>query len=512
MTELLSTDWFLWGIGLIIGFQVLVVMFGELLYRADRKQRPIAPILRTARNVVLPLLVVYIFVVRIVEVSPDTVPVRIITTALWISLLYSGLLLVNVLVFEQAPEDSWRHRAPSLFQDLVRLLLVAVGAAIVLAVVWGQDLGGLIAALGVGSIVLGLALQETLGNLMSGIALLFEKPFTIGDWIEVGDEQGEVVEINWRSVHVRTRERNLLVFPNSVLGRETIVNYARPTALQTLRLSFGFALDEAPNKVKAVLLGVAQELEYVLDDPAPRALVREVQDDRIRYEAFLFIDQPRMLPQIVDGYTSRVWYACQRAGITLPLPAVHEYQIHTEEPPAPSDAVDISAELTRAQGFEVLDAAAIRELAQHAQVKQFGDGEKLLRVGEVAERIFVIVSGQAVGGVSDDAGAVAEVRFGAGEIVGVNSLTRREPSEVVFTAEGDVTVISLGPDTVDEAIRSTPELALQFARIMEIRREVLGQARALLEEDRPVRALGSDTLLPVNLRRPQAQPDDEDDG
>ncbi len=512
MTDLLATDWFLWGIGLIIGFQVLVVMFGELLYRADRRQRPIAPILRTARNVVLPLLVVYIFVVRILEVPAEAVPVRIITTALWISVLYSGLLLVNVLVFQQAPEGSWRHGAPSLFQDLVRLLLVAVGAAIVLAVVWGQDLGGLIAALGVGSIVLGLALQETLGNLMSGIALLFEKPFAIGDWIEVGDEQGEVVEINWRSVHVRTRERNLLVLPNSVLGRETIINYARPTEMQTLRLSFGFALDEAPNRVKDVLVEVAEGLDYVLDDPAPRALVREVEDDRIRYEAFLFIDQPRMLPQIVDGYTSRVWYACQRAGISLPLPAVYEYKMEAPEQPSRSDMVDIPAELARAQGFEVLDENSIDRLARDAVVQQFGDQEALLQAGEVAEHIFVIVNGETIAGIPNEEGLNAEVRFGSGEIIGVSSLTRREPSDAAFKASGDVTVIALGPDTVDDAIRSTPALAQQFARIIEIRREVLEQAQALLDEELLRGADLEDTLLPGSFRRPQANRNEEDDG
>jgi len=163
MMALLETDWFIWGIGLILGFQILVVMLGELLYRADRRRLPIAPILRAARNVVLPLLVAQVFVVRVLEVPVETIPARIVATALWISLLYTGLLLVNVLVFEQAPEGTWRHRAPSLFQDLVRMLLVTVGAAIVLAVVWEQDLGGLIAALGVGSIVLGLAL---VGNLL----------------------------------------------------------------------------------------------------------------------------------------------------------------------------------------------------------------------------------------------------------------------------------------------------------------------------------------------------------
>ena len=229
MTELLASDWFVWGIGLILVFQLLVILLGEAIYRADRRTLPIGGIFRALRNIVLPLAVLFVFLTRLLEIERESVPVRLVETALWTSVVYAVLLVVNVLVFENAAEASWRSRAPKLFQDLIRLLLVVIGAAIVLSVVWRQDLGGLIAALGVGSIVLGLALQETLGNLMSGIALFFERPFSAGDWISVGGKSGQVVQITWRSVHLRTAERNLLVLPNSALGRETITNYSQPT-------------------------------------------------------------------------------------------------------------------------------------------------------------------------------------------------------------------------------------------------------------------------------------------
>ena len=126
------------------------------------------------------------FLSKIVGLEADSATMRSVATLFWISVIYAVLLFVNLLLFEQAAAGSWRARAPKLFQDLLRVLLVVIGAAIVLSVVWRRDLGGLVAALGVGSIVLGLALQETLGNLMSGIAMLFERPFSIGDWIEVG--------------------------------------------------------------------------------------------------------------------------------------------------------------------------------------------------------------------------------------------------------------------------------------------------------------------------------------
>ena len=182
----------------------------------------------------------------------------------------------------------------------MRLLLVVIGAAIVLSVVWRQDLGGLIAALGVGSIVLGLALQETLGNLMSGIALFFERPFSVGDWISVGGKSGQVVQISWRSVHLRTAQRNLLVLPNSALGRETITNYSQPTDQQMLQLSFSFGLDAPPNRVKAMLVDVAREIPLIMTDPAPRAVACEVLADRIRYEARVSIEHGRYMPQVTD--------------------------------------------------------------------------------------------------------------------------------------------------------------------------------------------------------------------
>ena len=271
MTEILATDWFVWGVGLILVFQLLVILLGEAIYRADRRTLPIGGIFRALRNIVLPFAVLFVFLTRLLEFDRDSVVVRLVETALWVSVVYAVLLIFNVLVFENAAKESWRSRAPKLFQDLIRLLLVVIGAAIVLSVVWRQDLGGLIAALGVGSIVLGLALQETLGNLMSGIALFFERPFSVGDWISVGGKSGQVVQVSWRSVHLRTAERNLLVLPNSALGRETITNYSQPTDQQMLRLSFSFGLDAPPNRVKEMLVEVAQRNSADHEGAADRA-------------------------------------------------------------------------------------------------------------------------------------------------------------------------------------------------------------------------------------------------
>jgi small-conductance mechanosensitive channel len=194
---------------------------------------------------------------------------RLSETLLWITIIYAALTLLNVVLFTGAQADSWQAKVPQLLRDLGRFVLVCIGAAIVLSTVWGANLGGLLTALGVGSLVIGLALQDSLGNVFSGIALLFEQPIKLGDWIHLEAVRGKVVEINWRSVHILTANKDLMVVPNAQLAKGNFTNLSRPTGVRGDRLCFSFACDDPPEKVMQVLLDLAQEIEDVVADPPP---------------------------------------------------------------------------------------------------------------------------------------------------------------------------------------------------------------------------------------------------
>ena len=487
MSELLAADWFIWGVSLILVFQLFVILLGEAIYRADRRTLPIGGIFRALRNIVLPLGVLFVFLTRLLEIERDSVLVRLVETALWTSVVYAVLLIFNVLVFENAAKESWRSRAPKLFQDLIRVLLVVIGAAIVLSVVWRQDLGGLIAALGVGSIVLGLALQETLGNLMSGIALFFERPFTVGDWISVGGKSGQVVQITWRSVHVRTAQRNLLVLPNSALGRDTITNYSQPTDQQMLQLSFSFGLDAPPNLVKTMLIDVAREIPLIMTDPAPRAVTCEVLADRIRYEARVAIEHGRYLPHVIDAFTSAVWYAARRAGFPLPLPRAVELQVHEAPADQPGANDELQTLLSRAEGFRVLPHETLARLAAAADRVLFGAGERLIAAGDVPHSVYVITSGEALGTYPAGTGETGSIRFGATEVLGVTSLARAQASDTQVIAVTDVAAVRIPGDVVSHVLQEHPTLSNQFARIWQARADVVRrstQQASQLEEAR----------------------------
>jgi small-conductance mechanosensitive channel len=206
-------DLVIWSIALIVGFPLLVLVCGELSQRVRFLTTPITIV----RNLVLPVLVILLFLRNILKLSSDNDWVKTIETLFWIVVIHAALALLNSLLFSRVKTDTWQARVPKLLLDLSRLFLILLGTAIVLATVWKADLAGLVAALGLSSIVIGLALQDTLGSIMSGIALLFERPFSVGDWLRVGDLVGQVIDINWRSVRLQTLEREMVIIPHKLI-------------------------------------------------------------------------------------------------------------------------------------------------------------------------------------------------------------------------------------------------------------------------------------------------------
>lgn len=235
-----------WVLALVLGFPLVMILLGELILRLERRKAQLAAPLEILRQWVLPSLALFIILVEVLRLQRSQVFVRLTETFLWITVIYAALTLLNVILFTGAQQDSWQAKVPQLLRDLGRLVLVGIGAAIVFSTVWGADLGGLLTALGVGSLVLGLALQDSLGNVFSGISLLFEQPIKLGDRIRLGEVQGKVIEINWRSVHILTADIDLMVVPNAELAKGTFTNLSRPTALRGNRLCFSFDYNDPP--------------------------------------------------------------------------------------------------------------------------------------------------------------------------------------------------------------------------------------------------------------------------
>ena len=180
------------------------------------------------------------------QVSGEATPVRVVATVFGFVVLVLLLSGLNATLFQGAPEGTWRKRIPSIFLDVARFALIAVGVGLVFAYVWGANVGGLFTALGISSIVLGLALQNSVGQIISGLLVLFEQPFQLGDWIDTPSARGRVVEVNWRATHIDTGS-GLQIMPNSVLAAASFTNLKSAAGAHSLTVTTLFSLDDPPD-------------------------------------------------------------------------------------------------------------------------------------------------------------------------------------------------------------------------------------------------------------------------
>src|SRR6185436_1573706 len=268
MSSLLETSWFYWAIVVAIGLPVALVLLTELHHSLARRGSYLARPVHLFRNYIVPLGTLLILLVKGTQVSAEATQVRIVATVFGFVVLILLLSGLNATLFQGAPEGTWRKRIPSIFLDVARFALIAVGIALILAYIWGANVGGLFTALGVSSIVLGLALQNSVGQIISGLLVLFEQPFQLGDWIETPTGSGRVLEVNWRATHIDTGS-GLLIMPNSVLAAASFTNFSRPPGSHSLAVTTVFTVDDPPDDVCGMLTRVAGTLPQLRPDSAP---------------------------------------------------------------------------------------------------------------------------------------------------------------------------------------------------------------------------------------------------
>lgn len=461
-----------WSLVLGLGFPFLILLLGEIVLRLERRDNSLAVPFQILRNFFLPTVALFLLLTKVLRLNGDTVPVRLVETLLWIFLIYAALLILNIVLFEDAREGSWRADVPKLFLDLSRFFLVLVGAAVILSTVWGTDLGGLITALGVGSLVIGLALQDSLGNIFSGIALLFERPVDVDDWVEIDGEFGKVIDVNWRSVHLQTLTQDLWVVPNSQMASRSFKNLSRPTPRHVKTFTMRFSLNDPPYKARQVLYDTAFETEGVLKDPAPIIRTVSYDDFSITYLIILFFESFERSLSAPDAFVTRLWYAARRYGLTIPYPV--RLQGETQEAsPSPEENQDqILSILRNMPLLRNLDPSTITHLAQTGHLKEYAQDEVILSTGNLVPGLYVVIQGQLEMTQPHEINQEIVVsHLFKGDYFGEeSSVLGNQSSEVTVRAITDVQLLMLNEALLEPLVDHNPRLATEIGEVMELRR------------------------------------------
>lgn len=402
-------------------------------------------------------------------------------TGLWLGAAFSLVWGVGYLLSPQRAQTRGRRPMPALLRDLIRYGIFVFCAALILRHFWGDTVAPIFGALGIGGVVLGFALQETLSNFFAGLALLLEQPFQQGDWVRIGDRpEGEVEHITWRATKLRTRDNDYQILPNSMVAKEVILNFKQPNEVHAIRLAIGTSYNDPPDKVKRVVLQVVASVAEILKTPAPIVYLKSYADFSINYECKCFIEDYSRRPVIEDDAMHRLWYAFRREGIEIPFPiqTVYEHRVPYTIDEEKQKGVDIAKILSTIPIFQSLGPEQIAQLAVSSRSLDFGRGEVVVRQGDGGDAMFAIVGGEAKVLIRLEDGTEKSVAtLGPGDVFGEMSLLTGEPRTATVAAEGALVVVSVSKSALLPILTAHPELSEKMAETVALRKQGLTRAQ-----------------------------------
>lgn len=384
-----------------------------------------------------------------------------------------GTKLLDAFLFDLLAR--WRNtpQVPVVVRDIGRWVVTLVALVFIVRGFFpGVNLNVLaVSSLVVGYIV-GNATQDTLGNLIAGLALNTERPFQIGDWVTVGGHTGAVVDTTWRATRLRTKAEDYVVIPNASIAREPIVNFSRPTRSHGCYLSIGVDYATPPNKARTVILDVLRNVPDVCRHPAPSVFLANYADFSINFSIKFFIDDYAALDRVQSLVMDRLWYAFKREGVSIPFP-VQDVRVRNavsdEKRQRASDHEDMRRLLGDVELFKTLSTDEFDRLVASVRVELFAVGEALFHEGDEGDTFYVLRTGRVSVSVQGAAGGVVVAHLGAGAFFGEMSLLTGEKRSATIVAETDVEVLAVFKPVFSAMLQSDAALAENLALALEKR-------------------------------------------
>jgi len=360
----------------------------------------------------------------------------------------SGVLLFDVVL------PRVRIDVPSIVRDLI-LVTVTVAIGMGFLRLAGLDVLSLVTTSAVLTAVVGLALQTTIANVLGGLGLQVDRTLRQGEWIEVGNRVGKILEIGWRSTRLQTKDGDTVFVPNGELVSKEVLKLAHPGGARRLTLRIGLHYRHPPNEVRRVLVAATRDVPGVLDHPTPDCGPIEFGDNAVVFALRYWIADVAHDTSIDEEVHARVWYAVRRAGLEIPFPVRVLVSGRAEE----ADHERALACLAATEPFSRLDAESRRRCAHAARRLEFAQGEHVLRAGEADDGLYVVESGAIAVGIRSNGTVRETTTVGAGELLGAKLLARHDGC----TAHSDVVLYRIDRRALKAVLAGNGELGTELA-------------------------------------------------
>jgi len=405
---------------------------------------------------------------------------------------------------------SHRHREFPLPKVLHGMILAVFYLSILFLVlngILGINITPFLATSAILTMILGLAFQGVLSNILAGMSLHFTKSFSKNDWILVGDHEGIVLDTNWRETRIIDRYSNIIVLPNNVVASGKITNFSHPDKKTALKIPVKASYGAPPSDVLDALLEAAKDVPEVLESPAPEAYVLSYDDFGISYELkFWIIHFARKYPIITD-VGRLIWYKFKRRNIEIPIPVsdklgevIQSFGPKEIMPGIRTETEKNFQDLMRSsflryqegekKGELLVPEEEIRKFASFIVRHRYAPGEYIFKQGERGESCFILSSGKIKGEIAyEEKGKkfLSEFNVEPGGIFGEMSLFTGMPRTATGIIEVESELLEINTTGFSRLLASNPELADVMADLVSKRnkknQEFLKKIKELSAQD-----------------------------
>lgn len=410
-------------------------------------------------------------------------------------LLTAFLVLLGIAVVRLISHGlfafAFRKRKGREAPELLRLVVSIVGYALLFVIVYrgwlGRDLSTILATSAVVTVILGLALQDTLSNFFAGVSLHFEQPYYSGDAIRMGALFGKVVSVSWRTTTLRTNDNSIVIVPNNQIASEALEVFPLNN-LNRRVLRFPAPLDTPPQEVIDDVRDAVQGVANVAKARTPAVRVHDYAESRTTFEV-LYWTRDYLWTQDIDAQIlRRVWYVLARSGRQIPVPLRHVFWERGRPGRGEATGDDYDQLIASVGILEPLSqeerAAVVGSLVCHL----YAPGERIIRRGDPGDSMFVLRRGRAEVAVDIDGGGVRRVaELGSGDFFGEMALLTGEPRTADVSALDEVEILEIRKPAIRRLLEENEALAEAFTdKIAERQAELAELAEAGEDAEQPL--------------------------
>lgn len=391
---------------------------------------------------------------------------------------------------------------PTITRDFGLAIAYIIIAMIVLKNKTNINLGSLLTTSAILTAVIGFAMQDTLGNLFSGLALQIEHPYQIGDWIGFENIVGRVVGITWKSTKILTGTEEMIFVPNNTISKSTLKNFSRPTPVHITFFEIGVSYDTPPHETKKAILSAIKDHEKVLSAPAPDVRLTRYDSSSINYKAIFatedFSTEERTKAEILN----KIWYRFRRNGIKIPYPMQEQIEISLETlKKEKSDRREIEGSaIVKTLGnidiFKTIPAEAQKEFSTHISVLQYAAGESIVSQGDETGPMYIIKEGKCAVFVShggDEPVKVAELL--SMQVFGEMSVLTGAPRTATVKALTETVCYEIEKEDLKLIFSKNPLVPAKISEVLVSRQAALAEYRSKMEESAASKAEQEGQLL-----------------